>query len=168
MRNLSVVSLAVLLAACSKPSAEIPVVTEPARAEIARANETPSACELVTANEMSMIVGFDVTATSDDVSSRGVTKCGYAPTSGKPMPIIELKVEWGMAEAAMVAGGMLGRMEQGELTDPLAGVGDQAYMVGSEAMIRHGEDLVRIMAYGVDEPLTAIREIFATAEQRLQ
>ncbi|HVF16166.1 MAG TPA: hypothetical protein VNA21_04620 [Steroidobacteraceae bacterium] len=117
---------------------------------------------------MSTIVGFEVTATPDDVSSRGVTKCGYAPSSGKTTPMIELKVEWGMAEAAMIAGGMLGKMEQGELTDPLAGVGDQAYMVGPEAMIRHGEDLVRIMAYGVDEPVPAIKEIFATAEQRLQ
>jgi hypothetical protein len=35
-------------------------------------------------------------------------------------------------------------------------------------MIRHGEDLVRIMAYGVDAPLAVIRKIFETAEQRLQ
>jgi hypothetical protein len=152
----------VLAAGCSKPSAEMPP-SEPAPA-VASESKRLVACELVSAAEMSTIVTVEMKATPEEENS---TKCTYQPTSGSSMPIVQLAVDIGGGEAAMVAMKMMRRMENGELNDPLRGVGDQAFVVGPEAMIRRGEDLVRIMVFGAEDSVAATKRIFETASSRL-
>ena len=168
MRNAMVLAMALMVVACSKPNSG---AIESASLQVASPQsasaQKPKACNLVTAAEVSAIVGSDVAATSDDTSSVNVTKCAYQPVSGSSMPMIELTVEWGMAEAAMVANSMMRRMENGELNDPLAGVGDQAFVIGPEAMIRHGDDLVRIMIYGTEDSMAATKRMFELTASRL-
>jgi len=162
MRMSLALSIFMLLAGCSKPATDIPT-TEAAPARAAEPKRL-IACELVTAEEMSVIVAVPMQATRD---ADNATKCSYQPTAGSSMPMIELAVDIGGGEAAMVAMNMMGRMENGELNDPLHGVGDQAFVVGPESMIRRGEDLVRIMVIGTDDGMIATKQIYETASARL-
>ena len=77
-----------------------------------------------------------------------------------------MKVEWGDGAAAMTAAGMAARIEPG-LTDPLAGLGDQAVIVGPVLMIRRGEDLITIMLSGVDDVVGKAKRVYGVASPRM-
>lgn len=106
---------------------------------------------------MSVILGATVTA--EPISnSTGKTDCNYAPTVGS-MPTAQLSVEYGSAEAAMAATGMLERVEPG-MTNPYEGLGDQAAAIGPSVWIRQGDDLITITVFGVDATDAAVKRIY--------
>lgn len=139
-------------------------------AAVRTAKSTPSAgaaarpelpaCQLVTASEMSAIVGAPVAATPD-----GDGKCTYQPAAGSS-PYVELTVARGDGEVAMQAVGAMNRHEPG-IADPYAGLGDQAAAVGPALMIRTGKDLVTIVFSGVDDTPARAKRIFDTAKARM-
>lgn len=129
--------------------------------------EDAKACDLVTAQEMSAILGAPVAATPDD-HSNGRTGCIYK--SDKPIehtsPYAEFSVDWGSGEAAMAANAMLSQHEPG-ISDPYAGIGDQAITMGPVLMIRSGGDLVTITLSGVDDVPTKAKKIFDAAKAKM-
>ncbi|MEO6447524.1 MAG: hypothetical protein ABIZ91_05940 [Gemmatimonadaceae bacterium] len=128
------------------------------------AAERPMACAMVTSSEMSEILGSTVVGQPNDRST-GSTECIYQPSEGVS-PYVELSVDWGGGEAAMQAMGMRGQADTG-ITNPYAGIGDQAAAVGPSLMIRTGDDLVKIVFSGVDDAPAAARRIFSTARARM-
>lgn len=140
----------------TKPSSEIKQVAHPV-------HTTTPACGLVTAAEMSAILGTQVVAKPEDRSDQE-TKCTYH-TAGGASPI-EFKVTWGDGRAAMRGMGMAEKHEHG-LTTPYDGIGDQAASAGPMLMIRTGEDLVTIVFSGVDDAPKVAKKIFATAKARM-
>lgn len=162
------------LAGCSKPTATDSSAAAPAAVSAAKpagdaapavqsVAEPRKACELVTAEEMSAILGSAVKATPDEGSS-GKTQCTYNAVAGVS-PYVELSVEWGEGAAAMHAAGAMNQHEPG-IADPYQGIGDQAVSVGPTLMIRTGDDLVGIVFSGVVDAPAAARKIFATAKAR--
>ena len=126
-------------------------------------SSTP-ACELVTAAEMSAIVGAPVTGQAEDHPGSS-TKCTYKPTSGIS-PSVEFTVTWGEGFAAMQGMGLAGSREQGMVT-PYDGLGDQAGSAGPLLMIRTGDDLVTLVFTGVSDQSADARKIFDTAGPRM-
>lgn len=137
-----------------------------AAAEAAKPHRTrfPKACEMVTAAEMSAILGKKVTAQPDE-HSPGTTGCNYKPESGIS-PSIEFSVSWGDGDAAMKGVGMANRHEPG-LASPYDGIGDEAAAAGPALFIRSGEDLIQIVFNGVDHAPAAARKIFDTAKAKM-
>src|SRR5688572_19459618 len=120
-------ALCVACAACSKPAKESAgSATAAATAAAPATTPTPKACALVTAAELSAIVGVELTVDSE--ASGGSTACTYRPRRGG-FGYVEVKVDWGGGRAAMAAMGILGRVEPG-IAESLKGVGDQASAVG--------------------------------------
>jgi hypothetical protein len=180
--NASRLTLALLLgfaalSACSKSSpapdtaapASDTAASTPTQADIAKAvaaaNQTDSrkACELVTAAEMSTILGSTVAAEPNE-SSSGKTECIYKPASGIS-PYVEFSVEWGEGETAMKAAGMMDKHEPG-IASPYDGIGDQAVAVGPSLLIRNGNDAIWIVFSGVDDAPAKAKKIFDTAKAR--
>jgi len=126
-------------------------------------SSTP-ACELVTAAEMSAIVGTPVTGTAEDRPGSS-TKCTYKPVSGIA-PSVEFTVTWGEGYTAMQGMGLAGSREQGLVT-PYDGIGDQAGTAGPMVMIRTGDHLVTLVLSGVADQSAAARKIFDTAKPRM-
>ena len=175
--NTSRLALALLLAmaalsGCSK-SAPAPETASQATQEdiadiakaVAAANrrDPRKACELVTAAEMSVILGSTVAAVPDE-SSSGETRCIYKAVTSL-IPKVDFKVEWGEGETGMKAAGVMDKHEPG-IVSPYDGIGDQAVAVGPALMIRSGKDLVWITFSGVDEAPAKAKKIFDTAKAR--
>lgn len=112
---------------------------------------------------MSTILGGAVKAEAEDRPTQ--TSCTYTAASGIS-PYAELKVTWGDGEVGMMGAGLARRLEPG-LTDPLAGLGDQASSMGTGFMIRTGEDLITVVFSGVDEPVEKAKRIVATMRPRM-
>jgi hypothetical protein len=148
-------------AASAKAGAPAPSASVP---DDAVARRRGKACEMVTQEAMSTILGGAVIAKPND-RSNGQTECIYTAVSGIS-PYAELKVEWGQGQAAMMGFGMANKAEPG-ITSPLEGLGDQAAQIGPALMIRSGEDLVTIVFSGVDEALPKARKIFDMTKARL-
>jgi hypothetical protein len=119
---------------------------------------------MVTQAEMSAIVGGAVIARNND-HSNGKTECIYTAAEGIS-PYVELSVDWGSGEGAMMGLGMLNRKEPG-ITSPYDGIGDQAVAVGPALMIRTGEDLMTITFSGVEDAPAKAKRIFDTARARM-
>ena len=159
--------------ACSGPPAA-PASAEVAQEQASSSAPTPveaqaprtpaTACELVTATEMSEILGTVVSAEPNEGSS-GKTECIYKPAEA-PSPYVEFSVEWGEGETAMRAVGAMGQHEPG-IASPYDGIGDQAAAVGPALMIRRGADLVTIVFSGVDDAPSTAKKIFDTANARM-
>lgn len=122
------------------------------------------ACAMVTEAEMSTILGAAVIAEPND-RSNGKTECVYKASSGIS-PYVELSVDWGSGEAAMMATSLMGKIEPG-MTSPYAGIGDQASAIGPTLMIRTGDDLMTIVFSGVDDLPAKAKAIFTTAKARM-
>lgn len=150
-----------VLAACSKQEpTEVKQAIAAATLTPEVKQERPNACAVVTEAEMTAILGHAVTA-----KVKGGSACNYTPMSGT-FPHVELTINWGDADVAMSATGMLGRVEPG-LTSPYAGIGDKAFTVGPSVWIKKGADLIIIELVGVkDVPATAKR-IYETAARRI-
>lgn len=158
---------ATALAGCSSPAdAPPPPLPSAAQAVAVVDSQKPSAkaCELVTAAEMSAILGSTVTAGAND-RSYGKTECIYTATVGIS-PYVELAVEWGEGRAAMQAAGAMEQHEPGIAND-YEGFGDQAVAVGTTLMIRRGEDLITIVLSGIEDGPATAKKIFDSADSKL-
>lgn len=153
-----------VLAACSRPEAPAPAVVADAPVTTLPAEKVrPSACSLVTQEEMSTIIGMPVVGVPDE-SSSGVTGCVYtAPTSLSPDAW--LKVAWGEGET-LSQGLALAERADPDLADPLAGLGDEAAQVGPTLMILSGEDSVEIYLTGISDVVPPAQKILALVESR--
>ena len=159
--------LSIALAACqqsdapaSTPSADI---APPLQTAAQSAPRKRTACELISLQEITGMLRQEVTATPDEGVGR--TGCVWQATSGG-MPYLELKVNFGDADAAMMAAGMLRSHEPG-INDPYEGLGDQAVITGPAVMIKHGEDLFTITPMGIDDAVAVTRRVFKLATERL-
>jgi hypothetical protein len=141
----------------TKPSTQIKQVTQTAHTAV-------PACGLVTAAEISAILGKRMIATPEDRSDQE-TKCTYRPASGAS-PSIEFSVAWGDGRAGMRGMGMAESREPG-LTSPYDGIGDQAASAGPMLMIRTGEDLITIVFSGVSDAPIVAKKMFTTAKARM-
>lgn len=157
---------------CSGPAAPPPASTELAQAttpapdavELPAQTPTATACELVTAAEMSAILGTAVTAEPNEGSS-GKTECIYKPAVAVS-PYVEFAVEWGEGETAMRAVGAMSQHEPG-IASPYDGIGDQAAAVGPSLMIRRGKDLVTMVFSGIDDAPSTAKKIYDIANAKL-
>ncbi len=152
-----------LLAGCSPSSTT--GAAEPAKAAAQPAPEPKqlTACEMVTAAEMTALLGGPVTA--QDGPTNGKTSCNYRAVNGIS-PYAELTIEWGSGEGGMMGAGLANSQEPG-LADPLAGLGDLAVSMGPAIMIKRGEDLVTILLSGVDDRMPAVKGIYALVDKRM-
>jgi hypothetical protein len=148
---------------CEKVRTRATVARAAASKSVAKPRRQRSApCALVTAAEMSAILGTAVVA---EARPGGNTECNYRPVSGF-RPTVKLSVDWGDGRIAMASAGAMGRREPG-LTDPYDGLGDQAVVVGPALIIRSGDDLVTIVFTGVRSAPTKAKRIFETAKSRM-
>jgi outer membrane protein OmpA-like peptidoglycan-associated protein len=157
----SITSIVLALAACSRGS-------EGAASNAASSAAPPVttrrvACEMVTAAEMSAIVGTTVGAEREE--GNGTTTCRYKPAD-RSTPYVELKVEWGGGTAAMMAAGFLSKHEPG-IADPLAGLGDGASVMGPALWVRVGEDLLNLTLSGVEDDVSVAKRIVTTMRPRM-
>src|SRR3978361_1950325 len=116
-RVLATFLVAASLCACGKndPPPAPPAATAPPPAA---ANKVVSACNLVTAAEMSAILGAPVAATAKDRAVKA--QCIYQASSGVS-PYLDFSIDWGDGADAMRAAAVMGRIKPG-MTDPLAGI----------------------------------------------
>ena len=136
----------------------------PQAAPIAEPPAKPSACSMVSQEQMSEILGRNVVSAPDE-SSSGVTKCVYtAPTSLSPDASVS--VEWGEAQAARMGAGLASQQEPG-LVDPLDGLGDEAFMAGPVLFVISGKDVIQIYLTGVDEIAPPAAKILALVQPKL-
>jgi hypothetical protein len=158
---------ALLLIACAKKDKTIPESPQAAAtaADAPAQQRKPSrACAMVTPAEMSTIVGSSVVAEPRETGSNE-TGCIYKSASPHS-PYVELTLNRGDGEGAMTAQAMLGQSQAG-LTHAYPGIGDQAYAVGPELMIRNGDDLVTLLVLGVTDAPATVKRIFDTAKPRM-
>ena len=158
----------IVLAACSSQNSAVSA-SEDHRHVATSATTTdtrPAACTLITAREMSELLGADVGAQAEDDGSM----CIYRRES-QDRVFVQLEVDWGSGEAAMIGTSALGRLEPGMreagIIDPLSGIGDQATAVGPVLMVRTGEDLVTLTFHGVANPPATARRIIEIVRPRM-
>ena len=116
------------------------------------------ACELVSQEKMSSILGTPVTAAVD-----GRNKCIYTAQGGKSTPYVEFSYEIGDGAAGMAGAGFAGNSQPG-LTNPLEGLGDQAVAAGPALFIRTGDDLATIVLSGVNDRKNVAKKILEAAK----
>jgi len=154
--------IALPLAACTKAHQDPAAAAQAAPSSAANRDSKPTtACGLLGAAEMSALLGGEVT--QDPPRQDDTCEFSAARASG---PSAELKFNEGDGQAAMMAGGIMNRHEPG-MTDPLAGVGDQAFSVGPVVMIRRGEDLISLRITGVDDPIRRIKLVYGAIDAKL-
>lgn len=163
-----VLSLAAL-SGCGKSESTMPDAApatsaqEEAQPQATAARSAPKACDLITADEMTAMVGEPVQGTPDEGGGR--TGCVWQPASGG-MPYVELKIEWGGGEAAMMASGFLGKVEPG-INSAFDDLGDEAVQNGAGVWIKRGDDLVTITPVGTENSESLVRKIYEMATARL-
>jgi hypothetical protein len=129
------------------------------------ASAAPTACELVSAADMSTVLGSAVGAVADDRG--GQTKCTYETAGGEiGAPYAEVQLNWGDGVAGMKGAGAMAS-ELGPVMGELAGLGDQATAVGPMILIRRGEDLITLVISGVSDGTTAAKSIYGLLDARL-
>jgi hypothetical protein len=130
-----------------------------------RAFAAPTACELVSAADMSTVLGSAVGAVADDRG--GQTKCTYETAGGElGAPYVEVQLNWGDGVAGMKGAGAM-KSQLGPAMGELAGLGDQATSVGPMILIRRGEDLITLVVSGVPDSTVAAKRIYGLLNARL-
>jgi hypothetical protein len=152
--------LAATLAGCEKTDGPVPVASTTTETKTADAVQ---ACKLVTLDEIVALAGGPLEAIADEGVGR--TGCVWEPAGGG-LPRLELKIEWGMADVALTATGVLEKHEPG-ISSPYDDLGDEAVVIGPVVMIKRDEDLVTITVSGIDEADAAVRTIYETATARM-
>ena len=167
----------------SPPAAAAPAAsTEQATAAAAPAPHA-TACELITAAEMSAILGGTVQASpGGNERPPAATECIYQ--SGAPMPsedemargatagpYAEVEVDWGGGDPEVLdtSAGLVNGASNLDAADPLKGLGDRAYKVTADQVFisTHGNlMMIRFMPRAGDVPAKA-RKIFETAQPRM-
>jgi hypothetical protein len=156
--------LLLTVAGCSRPEAAATLTMPEAGVSAATQQDVArTACVMVTAVEMASIVGATVSAEGENGAD--TTTCRYRPAAGSS-PYVEIRIDWGAADAAMMGAGLLARREPG-ISNRLAGVGDDASGAGPVLMVRVGEDLVNLTLWGVDDDGPAARRIIGLLRPRM-
>ncbi|MDP9088082.1 MAG: hypothetical protein M3O26_04985 [Pseudomonadota bacterium] len=128
----------------------------------AAAQAVATVCDVVTAADMSKLLGSPVNAKPQRLAS----DCVYA-SAADGGPSAEIKIERGDGEAAMLGTTFANQFEPG-LANPLTGLGDQAISAGPITMIRRGDDLILISVSGVEDSLAAVKRIYAAVDAKIQ
>ena len=178
------------LASCSKqesaPAAATPGANAEAAPEVPAAPapaQHASACELVTAAEMSAILGGTVNASpGGNERPPAATECIYqSPTAtntgsgldelASASPYAEVEVDWGGGDPAVLdtAAGMANGASTLDAADPLKGLGDRAYKVtADQVFISSKGNLMMIRFARRSEDASAkARKIFEAAQPRM-
>jgi hypothetical protein len=130
------------------------------------ASAAPTACGLVSAADMSAVLGTEVAAVADDRG--GQTKCTYETAGGElGAPYAEVQLNWGDGESGMKGAGIM-EPELGAAMGKLAGLGDQATTVGPMVLIRRGEDLITLVISGVPDGTAAAKTIYGLLDAKLK
>ncbi len=116
------------------------------------------ACELVSQDKMSAILGSPVTA-----AASGRDKCIYTAQGGKSTPYVEFSYDVGDGAVGMAGAGFAGKSQPG-VANPLDGLGDQAFAAGPALFIRTGDDLATIVLSGVSDRSTVAKKILEAAK----
>jgi hypothetical protein len=129
------------------------------------ASAAPSACELVSAADMSAVLGGAVAAVADNRG--GQTKCTYE-SAGDEIggPYAEVQLNWGDGVAGMKGVGAM-EPQLGKVMGQLAGLGDQATSVGPMILIRRGSDLITLVISGVPDSTSTAKRIYGLLDARL-
>ena len=129
------------------------------------ASAAPTACELIPAADMGIVLRTEVGAVADDRG--GQTKCTYETAGGEiGAPYAEVQLNWGDGVAGMKGAGAM-ESQLGPVMDELTGLGDQATSVGPMVLIRRGEDLITLVVSGVPDGTVAVKSIYALLNARL-
>ena len=173
--------LAALLAAgCSKEgpatsATTAAAATDPSGAKqgaaAGGAKKRASACELITAAEMSAILGGTVVgAPGSNDRPPTSTECDYSAPAG-PSPQVEVQVDWNAGDVKTLdtATGLAQGAAPTGAVDPLQGLGDRAYTVtADQVFISTGGHLMMIRFPRQSTGVAAkARRIFETAQPRL-
>ncbi len=196
MHSRPVIALSFFLGAlassgCSRqeaaPSAGTPATTADAPAAPAAAAPATAqharACELVTASEMSTILGGTVQATAGgNERPPAATECIYqsptAQTTGSGLdelagtnPYAEVEVDWGGGDPEVVGGAanLANAAAQMDAADPLKGLGDRAYKVTADQVFisTHGNLMMIRFPRRSENVAQTARRIFETAQPRM-
>lgn len=123
-----------------------------------------SACNLLTAADMSTFLGTAMVAVAND-ATQDVSNCRYNPTGGRG-PSVEFTVSRGDGAATLRAEkAMTGHDASAD--SAYQGIGDDAAVLGPAVTIRHGEDLLIFTLVGVEDAPAAVRKMFDTAKARM-
>lgn len=175
-------------AGCSKQESSPPAATPAATAEAtppaapAQAQHA-SACELVTASEMSAILGGTVQASAGgNERPPAATECIYqsagATTTGSGLdelasanPYAEVEVDWGGGDPVVLGASadLANAAATMDAANPLKGLGDRAYQVTADQVFisTHGNlMMIRFARQSVDAKAKA-RRIFEAAQPRM-
>ncbi len=147
-----------------KPTRTLRAMQLAAAAAAKTPHSSTPACQLVTAAQMSAIVGAAVTGQAEDHAGSS-TKCTYKPVSGVA-PTVEFTVTWGEGFTAMQGMGLAAGHEKGLVT-AYSDIGDQAGAAGPLVMIRTGDDLVTLVLSGVADAPAVAKKIFDTAKPKM-
>lgn len=127
-------------------------------------DKKPTACTLITAAEMTEMLGTTVTAEADD--RPGQTKCSYS-TAEEFGPYAEVELSWGDGEAGMAGAGIVANQLGTGIVSPYAGLGDQATSAGPLLLIRRGKDLIQLVISGIMDSTGAAKRIYGLLDERL-
>jgi hypothetical protein len=129
------------------------------------ASAAPTACALISAADMSTVLGATVAAVADDRG--GQTKCTYS-AAGDELggAYAEVQLNWGDGVAGMKGAGAM-EPELGQVMGKLAGLGDQATSVGPMILIRRGSDLITLVISGVPDSDGAAKKIYGLLDAGL-
>ena len=186
---------ALLLAACSKeattptgaagglPAATALGANTTAAAPTPGARKRGKACDMVTAAEMSMILGGPVVAAAGgNDRPPSSTECIYSPAdgsnpanaempNGSSTPYAELQVDWGAgdAQALDTATALVNSAGLAGSADPLKGLGERAYKVTAYQVFisTHGDLMMIRFLPRTGEVDGKARRIFETAKGRV-
>jgi hypothetical protein len=132
---------------------------------VSSASAAPTACELISAADMSAILGSAVAAVADDRG--GQTKCTYESAGGEiGGAYAEVQLNWGDGVAGMKGAGAVAP-QLGDVTSQLAGLGDQAMSVGPMILVRRGSDLITLVISGVADSTSVAKRIYGLLDARL-
>jgi hypothetical protein len=122
------------------------VANPPIQAASAVRRDHPSACSLITQEDMSRMLGGGVAAPE----ARGALTCTYRPAVHDALtPYAEVKIDWDGGEQAMkgmrLAGRAMGQDAGFSVFEKIDGVGDEAsMMIGGVMNVRKGMTLITI------------------------
>ena len=171
-----------LLAACSKPTAGDAGANATAAATTAAVKHA-KACDMVTAAEMSTILGGPVIAAAGgNERPPSATECIYSPADGSnpanaelpdgsATPYAEVEVDWGGGDPQVLdtATGLVNAAAPVGAVDSLTGLGDRAYKVTAEQVFisTHGDLMMIRFLRKTGEVNAKARRIYETAKGRM-
>jgi hypothetical protein len=129
------------------------------------ASAAPTACELISPADMSAVLGSAVAAVADNRG--GQTKCTYESAGAEiGGAYAEVQLNWGDGVAGMKGAGAV-EPQLGRVMSQLAGLGDQATLVGPMILIRRGKDLITLVISGVPDATGTAKRIYGLLDARL-